>query len=69
MIIYIKIILYYFTLVKINLKKMNIGISPIFKKIALVPFLFFLTSCSFIDYQEKPLNIDEVHQKNKQVKL
>ena len=48
---------------------MNIGFSPIFKKNALVPFLFFLTSCSFIDYQEKPLDINEVHQKNKQVNL
>jgi outer membrane protein TolC len=45
---------------------MNIGFSPIFKKNVLVPILFFLTACSYIDYQEKPLDINEVHQKNKQ---
>lgn len=46
---------------------MNIDITSILKINLLVLFVFFLTSCSFIDYEKKPLNISEVHQKNIQV--
>ena len=46
---------------------MNIDITSILKINLLVLFVFFLTSCSFIDYEKKPLDINEVHQKNKQV--
>ena len=45
---------------------MRIKISFILKKILLVFFAFLPTACSFIEYKEKPLNINEVHQKNKQ---
>jgi len=65
--IYFKIDGYYFAL-KINLQiKMNIEITSILKINLLVLFVFFLTSCSFIDYEEKPLNINEVQQKTKQL--
>ena len=47
---------------------MNIDITSILKINLLVLFVIFLTSCSFIDYEKKPLDINEVHQKNKQVK-
>ena len=46
---------------------MNIDITSILKINLLVLFVIFLTSCSFIDYEKKPLDINEVHQKNKQV--
>ena len=45
---------------------MRIKISFILKKILLVFFAFLPTACSFIEYKEKPLDINEVHQKNKQ---
>jgi len=45
---------------------MNIEITSLFKKKLLVLFVFFLTSCSFINYKEKPIDINEVHRKNKQ---
>jgi len=45
---------------------MRIKISFILKKFLLVFFAFLPTACSFIEYKEKPLDINEVHQKNKQ---
>ena len=44
---------------------MNIEITSILRINLLVLSVFFLTSCSFIDYEEEPLDINEVHQKNK----
>jgi len=46
--------------------KMNIKITSILKKNSLALLVFFLTACSFIDYKEKSIDINEVHQKNKQ---
>ena len=46
---------------------MNIKITSILKKNSLVLFVFFLTSCSFVDYKEKKLDINEVHQQNKKI--
>ena len=45
---------------------MRIKISFILKIFLLVFFAFLPTACSFIEYKEKPLDINEVHQKNKQ---
>ena len=45
---------------------MNIKITYILRKISLILFFFFLHACSFIEYEEKPLNINEVHHNNKQ---
>ena len=41
---------------------MKIEITSKLSQISLVILVFFLNACSFIEYEEKPLNINEVHQ-------
>ena len=48
---------------------MKIEITSKLSQISLVILVFFLNACSFIEYEEKPLNINEVHQATKQTNL
>lgn len=48
---------------------MKIEITSKLSQISLVIIVFFLNACSFIEYEEKPLNINEVHQATKQTNL